>query len=422
MGQNGGGDAPKLNNNVDLSQLNGINPVVDEDSAVRSGRAVSSNAKKQGMIPKFPNNSRRTTFAMAMKSNPHSLNDPAIQEALSPFFQPFGVDVSHLPMTNPPIFQSSSVMYDDPGRRRRISISNGQISQLGEDLETVENLYNSQPPPMPQKYDHNHQMIHYQQQYNQQKPIHNQNLVSTYNTNRYAVSERNADIQVPVPPPNYSAIPFNANDQFQEHMGMRTASLPAEMSQAQNVKMNIPSSWMPSDHVAEEMNKSSSNSNSSSMTTGNRDVKVEYEDDDLKENGLSQNILRSSSIAATYTKYPPMSQDIQDISSPGTTAWKRARLLERNRIAASKCRQRKKVAQVQLQRDFDEISEENKIIKKKLDYYEKLVSKFKKFSEAHLTKCNTDRESLKIIEEMLMIDSGIHEVDDSGLIVAMKEK
>lgn len=96
-------------------------------------------------------------------------------------------------------------------------------------------------------------------------------------------------------------------------------------------------------------------------------------------------------------------------------------MLERNRVAAYKCRQRKKVAQVQLQKDFDVLAEENRVVKKKLDYYEKLVTKFKTFFEGHLGRCaSNERESLKIIESMLRIDSGVSEVDDSGLVVKME--
>lgn len=43
---------------------------------------------------------------------------------------------------------------------------------------------------------------------------------------------------------------------------------------------------------------------------------------------------------------------------PGTAAWKRERLLERNRIAASKCRQRKKQAQLQLQDSMVKMEQE----------------------------------------------------------------
>ena len=93
---------------------------------------------------------------------------------------------------------------------------------------------------------------------------------------------------------------------------------------------------------------------------------------------------------------------------PGTAAWKKARLLERNRIAASKCRQRKKVAQEQLQKDVVILRNSNKIMKTKLDYYQKLVSKFKRFMELHMESCGGNKDGLTMIEEMLKIDHDLH--------------
>lgn len=90
-----------------------------------------------------------------------------------------------------------------------------------------------------------------------------------------------------------------------------------------------------------------------------------------------------------------------------------------------------------------DIKDENKILQKKLNYYEKLISKFKKFSKIHLrehekltknsedngsTKSNSNSESttvdsLKIIEELLMIDSDVTEVDkETGKIIAIKHE
>lgn len=46
---------------------------------------------------------------------------------------------------------------------------------------------------------------------------------------------------------------------------------------------------------------------------------------------------------------------------PGTTAWKRAKVLERNRIAASKCRAKKKNLQLKLERDVATLEEEKNI-------------------------------------------------------------
>lgn len=57
---------------------------------------------------------------------------------------------------------------------------------------------------------------------------------------------------------------------------------------------------------------------------------------------------------------------------PGTAAWKKERLLERNRVAASKCRQRKKQAQQQLQDNMAKYESEIKDQAEMLDKYEKL--------------------------------------------------
>ncbi|EGV63078.1 hypothetical protein PSN45_004654 [Yamadazyma tenuis] len=64
---------------------------------------------------------------------------------------------------------------------------------------------------------------------------------------------------------------------------------------------------------------------------------------------------------------------------PGTSAWKRDRLLERNRVAASKCRQRKKQAQQQLLDDIRELKIENSDLRGKLDNYDKFFQSMKRF-------------------------------------------
>lgn len=315
--------------------------------------------------------SRNVLLAMTM-NNPHLLTDPSIQESLSPFFQPFGVDVSHLPMTNPPIFQSSLTRYDDPVRRRRISISNGQISQLGEDLETVENLYNTQPPPLPPRFDH-HPV----------KPFFETTAGHTNNAKN-------------------GLIHINDNGE-----GVQPNALPT-----------IPP-WPSNNHVKEEESKSLA-----SLLQDNQDhLAANASSTALPANEMSRKTSTSSTSSVSASLYGSQGHfrhNRQD-AMPGTNAWKRARLLERNRIAASKCRQRKKVAQMQLQQEFDIMSRENKLMKRKLDYYEKLVLKFKKFSEGHTKKCS-DMQSFGIIEEMLMIDSGVREVDGDGLVVKIEDK
>lgn len=323
-----------------------------------SGNHVAAQPKANGQDP------RNMLLAMAM-NHPHSMTDPSIQETLSPFFQPFGVDVSHLPMTNPPIFQSSLTRYDEPVRRRRISISNGQISQLGEDLETVENLYNTQPPPLPQRFDQP-----------QAKSFYDSTTVPVASSKNGLIHvQDNSHLQHnPLP----TIPPWPSHNAVKEEEPRSLASL----LQDNSVHLN------------------SNNSSSAAPTTE-----------------MSRNTSTSSSSSVSAGHYRHNRQD----PVPGTNAWKRARLLERNRIAASKCRQRKKVAQMQLQQEFDVMSQENKVMKKKLEYYEKLVLKFKRFSETHKQRCS-DLQSFSIIEEMLMIDSGIKEVDSDGLVVKVEEK
>ncbi|GME78157.1 unnamed protein product [Ambrosiozyma monospora] len=58
---------------------------------------------------------------------------------------------------------------------------------------------------------------------------------------------------------------------------------------------------------------------------------------------------------------------------PGTSAWKRQKILERNRIAASKCRQKKKVLQEKLQHDVGKLSKENDVLAEKNAFLERML-------------------------------------------------
>ncbi|QLQ80549.1 hypothetical protein HG537_0D05500 [Torulaspora globosa] len=337
--------------------------------------------------------SRNIMSAMSMNHpfSQHMLTDPLIHENLSPFFQPFGIDASHLPLTNPPIFQSSLTRFDEPVRRRRISISNGQISQLGEDLETVENLYNTQPPPLPQRFDQQNVKPQF---YEPAPTIDGGKNGFVHMRDESGIQQKMANPVGKLPPWEAPAVKdekivANLLDSSDNRNGITnpsTTSVPLPPNGISNP--NATSVPIPPDGI---MSRTPSSSSSTSTSY------------------YGQNSYSSKH----YRPQEPI---------PGTNAWKRARLLERNRIAASKCRQRKKVAQLQLQKDYDILTKENKIIKKKLDYYEKLVSKFKKFSETHLKKCSgSDSQSFSIIEEMLMIDSDIREVDNDGLVVKMED-
>lgn len=53
---------------------------------------------------------------------------------------------------------------------------------------------------------------------------------------------------------------------------------------------------------------------------------------------------------------------------PGTASWKRQKILERNRIAASKCRQKKKNLQKKLQQDVEDLSKKNSRLESMLSH------------------------------------------------------
>lgn len=279
----------------------------------------------------------------------HSLMDPSIQESLSPFFQPFGVDVSHFPMTNPPIFQSSLASDSPNPRRRRISISNGQIGQLGEDEDAVDSIYYSQPPPMP--------------------PQRMQPVTSNVNTSVGQTA------QVVKLEPTEQTVPLGLNNgNFAERPSY-------EDLQSQS---RVPDNYIdPNGKPGPDIPSSAA----------------------MQKQKSDQSSVKSSS--SIYSERQTL---------PGTAAWKKARLLERNRIAASKCRQRKKIAHEQLQKDVTILTNSNRVMKTKLEYYEKLVTKFKKFMELHMESCGGSSDGLTMIEEMLKIDHDLQQDEQGNLI------
>ncbi|AAS51816.2 ADL104Wp [Eremothecium gossypii ATCC 10895] len=279
------------------------------------------------------------------------MSDPVIQESLSPFFQPVGIDVTRLPLTNPPIFQSSLASYNGPPQRRRISISNGQIGQLGhmgqlDDEDVMESIYDLQPPPLPQRRNGAKPFS---------KPVvsHEQFLARQH-------------------PPSYQAayVDVAPGKPAEGHGAAYAGSVSsAPLHPHPEQPLTRPA------HVLDAM-------------------------------ASGPDFPRAASSSSLPTLYD---------APPGTAAWKRARLLERNRIAASKCRQRKKIAQLQLQKDVDILTKENKEIRRELEYYQKLVSKFKRFIELHMETCNGSNGGVQIIEEMLKIDHSIvGQENDSG--------
>ncbi|RLV91267.1 ATF/CREB activator 2 [Spathaspora sp. JA1] len=83
---------------------------------------------------------------------------------------------------------------------------------------------------------------------------------------------------------------------------------------------------------------------------------------------------------------------------PGTAAWKKERLLERNRIAASKCRQRKKQAQMELQVSIDKLEAKLKARDLKI---EKLQATLKLYNKALLNHFESGDGDLFELKEII---------------------
>ncbi|QHS72828.1 Aca1p [Saccharomyces paradoxus] len=432
----------------------------------------------------------------------NSLHDRSVQENLGPMFQPYGIDITRLPITNPPIFQSSLPAFDQPVYKRRISISNGQISQLGEDLETIENLHSCQPPFLsfktqqnsgPQQVANLNTATYPSFSSNELQNIPQQNIPQQHEQATVipeaapqtgseefcpAMTPFDSNLKLSVPavaatadiPSSTASIPLNNSGIDQTYINMQLR-LQAQMQNKvwKNAQLSVNpctpasnssvSSSSSCQNICDHSNENESihssishgaNSNTANTSHQNADMtnatglpyklkspdvnsihiesKPQYEEtiSALSSNTNSGAVVNSGPSSTMHTsaafqiKHEPRPQRMENNATgfeDGAKAWKRARLLERNRIAASKCRQRKKMSQLQLQKEFDQISKENTMMKKKIENYEKLVQKMKKISRLHLQECtvnngnnshqksgNKDRDInvfLKMIEEMI---------------------
>ncbi|AOA63660.1 Transcription factor of the ATF/CREB family [Komagataella phaffii CBS 7435] len=97
-----------------------------------------------------------------------------------------------------------------------------------------------------------------------------------------------------------------------------------------------------------------------------------------------------------------------DTLIPGTSAWKRQKLLERNRIAASKCRHKKKVIQEKLQKDVDLFSQENRFLSKRIQLLEKSLEQIQALVDGHISNCSNEDDLSQIREAIrnLRVDEG----------------
>lgn len=100
---------------------------------------------------------------------------------------------------------------------------------------------------------------------------------------------------------------------------------------------------------------------------------------------------------------------------PGTAAWKKERLLERNRIAASRCRQRKKQAQKQLQDTVNKLETKNKDLSDELEVYKSAFENIKSLIDKHKSRCpySDDLEVFDVMNNQNLNEDFIAALSDS---------
>ncbi|CAK9438738.1 uncharacterized protein LODBEIA_P29620 [Lodderomyces beijingensis] len=261
-------------------------------------------------------------------------------------------DLNSYPLTNPPIFDSTYMLpYSNDGipRRRRVSISNGQIGQIMsheaffDDLETSVdeeftskfNEYQLNKPatssaPLPDNGNNNIGLVH-----NGQGPL--------------GLSQN----QVQQPHPHHIQ-----HQQQQQHLHHHQQSLSRAQSQ------QLPDI-----------------STSTAAAAGGAPIHSQVAGVPPPNHQLIYN---------NEVIYNPNNGPIV-----GTAAWKKERLLQRNRVAASKCRQRKKNAQIQLQDSVNKMEADLKMKNEEINKLQSILSQYKMNIRRYLETGERDDKLLR---------------------------
>lgn len=243
------------------------------------------------------------------------------------FHNPF--DMNSYPITNPPILDSTVLPYGDLGtQRRRISISNGQIGQIV-----------------------NHEAI-----FLDEDLLDDLNDLSPYAGNLNGPNSGGV--------PDQRIMPFDVEG---SHSQTHSAQLQPYGQIPAPPLGPVVTAHQGHQHVGHRQfqeNGHLSNLATPGPSSGPTDVISQTSQDMAGVPPPNHQLIYNNEVI-----YNPNNGPI-----PGTAAWKKERLLERNRIAASKCRQRKKHAQQQLQDNMDKSQKKIKDQTERLQKYEKLFS------------------------------------------------
>lgn len=329
-----------------------------------------------------------------------------------PFHNPF--DFSSYPITNPPIIDSTMLLpYTNEGipRRRRISISNGQIGQI----VNHEAFFDPEPASAIDDFGLNHQ--HFNSFHTvPQSQLPNQQVVNV--ANNYTSGNIADCVTPPIPShgnmATYQLLQQYQNQQIQAQPHGSQDQAQDESQPFTHVLKQEHQKFQPDNFATSGLLQFSTTVEAASQSQRPSSVLALKEDRD-------NNNVDNSSFANAAGVPPPNHQLIYNNEViynpnngpiPGTAAWKKERLLERNRIAASKCRQRKKQAQIQLQNNFSKYEQEIIDLDNKVKKSEKIWA----FYNSHLIAFfeSGDISNLNILKKYVNRES-IDEVDSDDL-------
>lgn len=390
--------------------------IANSSSSSSSDNRNNNGHHNSSMFDKSSNNNPNNNISSS--NSPLTTNNTFINPLNNTLFNdPF--DVEHMPLTNPPIYEPDVVTGIT---RRRVSISNGQIGQLidlhglyesdeqatdyslleynksSTDTNTTpkmnEDLLSQSNQQQPQlQNDNNYLPLNIQphiMQSNhilngimstpQQQPVLNQQIAV------YPMNQR-------PPPPQATISPQFSHTSQQQHTDPTRDSL-----------MGFIPNFTPQSSHTSSAHPTFQQLSSAVPSTQQQQLAMQQQQQ-LQLLQPQQQIISTGTNPMLFKPVsipPPVSSmSITKQLIPGTEAWKKARLLERNRRAATKCRQKKKIAQQQMQKESEAIAKENERLKKKVESLEATVCKLKDVLKDHASKCSNLADSIELLDGFL---------------------
>ena len=405
-----------IHNLSDSQHTSSISPSVSTNGISAAVANISINESNNTLTMNFNQPSSRaesTGHRHHPSTNPASGNVSSHQHVPQfPFHNPF--DFSSYPITNPPIFDSTMLLpYTNEGipRRRRISISNGQIGQI----VNHEAFFDHESASSIDDFGLNHQ--NFNSFHNVPQPqLPNQQVVNV--ANNYTSGNIADSVTPPIPSQGnmatFQLLQQYQNQQIQAQPHGNQGQAQAQSQPFTNVLKQEQQKFQPDNFTTSGLQQFSTTVEVASQPQQPSSVLALKEDRDNNNEG-------NSSFSNAAGVPPPNHQLIYNNEViynpnngpiPGTAAWKKERLLERNRIAASKCRQRKKQAQIQLQNNFSKYEQEITDLENRVQKSERIWA----FYNSHLIAFfeSGDISNLNILKKYVNGES-IDEVDSDDM-------